>query len=122
MPRNACPFWAHFGGAGGMIETIDGEGNKTFHWQFRYCSFKLPSKHFSAVKARIHLSGDVHLRSGLINQVCMSSPTAVMAQMSTMIVKKKDSHVLKAAVRLHKCELQNATMRAGDISKKQATM
>ena len=45
-----------------------------------------------------------------------------MPQMSAMIAKKKDSRVLKAAVQHHKRELKNATMRAGDTSKKQGMM
>ena len=80
-----------------MITTIDGEGNKTYHWKCQYCDFKLLSKQFSAAKARIHLTGDVHLRSGLINQVCTSSPTEVMCQMSAMIAAKRDRRTLKAA-------------------------
>ena len=45
-----------------------------------------------------------------------------MSQMSAMIAKKKDTHVLKEAVGSHKHELKNATMRAGDTSKKQVMM
>ena len=104
-----------------MITTIDGEGNKTYHWKCQYCDFKLLSKQFSAAKARIHLTGDVQLRSGLINQVCTSSPTEVMCQMSAMIAAKRDRRTLKAASRSHKRELTNATMRA-DAGKKQTTI
>ena len=42
--------------------------------------------------------------------------------MSAMIAKQTASHVLKAAHRLHKHELLNATMRDGDITKKQARL
>ena len=101
-----------------MIETNYGEGNRIFYWQCQYCPFKLLSKQFNATTARIHSSGDLHRCSELINQVCMQLPIAVVAQTSVVIKKKKDAHVLKAAYRLHKHELLNATMSDGDITKK----
>ena len=51
-----------------------------------------------------------------------NSPTIVMSHMSMMATQEKDLFLLKAPVRSHKQELQNSTMRAHNIGKKQATM
>lgn len=66
------------------------------HWKCNYYSFKLLSKKFSSAEARIHLSGDVLLRSGLITHVFKNALTQVMSKMHDLIVSKKKSSAAKS--------------------------
>jgi hypothetical protein len=122
IPRKACSSHANFGGTNGCIGDVDHEGNATAHWKCNYCSFKLLSKQFGSAKARIHLSGDVSLRSGLITHVCEAVSTQVMSEMHDLIVLKKKSSAAKSNKTVHKREMIVAKHRTQASAKKQITL
>ena len=73
MPRQAGPERSHFGGEHGLIsETQNGEVK--YYWKCMYCGWKVGGKSFQNQKARVHLSGDATLKSGLIMELCEKAP------------------------------------------------
>ena len=54
-----------------------------------FCGFEIGGKCFPNQKARVHLSGDKSLKTGLISTVCSSAPDDIKTQFS-MIEKKKE--------------------------------
>ena len=73
MPKKAGPERAHFGGEKGLISDQRGDAI-TYYWKCMYCGWKVGGKCFQNKKARVHLSGDSSLKTGLIVDVCVKAP------------------------------------------------
>ena len=80
------------------------------------------SKQFGSAKARIHLSGDVTLSSGLITRVYEHAPIQVMSEMHQLIVAKKKPSAAKFNKQLRKREVIWATIRTLASAKEQITI
>lgn len=88
MPRHVGPERAHFGGVNGLI-TETQNGCTTYSWKCMHCGWKLGGKNFQNVKARIHLSGDLSLRNGMISKVCDKAPPEIQKQFTALEKEKR---------------------------------
>jgi len=98
MPRKAGPERAHFGGEDGMITETVGGHIKHF-WRCNYCDFKIGGRVFANAKARIHLSGDVTLKNGMVGRVCEKAPEEVQKQFALLERSKRADARNKALTR-----------------------
>ena len=73
MSREIGPDRAHFGGEDGVVAQIK-NGKTSYYWECMNCQWRMGGKVFQNAKSRIHLSGDVRLRTGIINTVCKNAP------------------------------------------------
>ena len=83
MPRQVGPERAHFGGESGLIRE-ERNGVVSYYWKCMYCAWKVGGKSFQNKKARVHLSGDKSLKSGLITAVCEKAPDAIKKQFAEL--------------------------------------
>ena len=111
MPREVGPERAHFGGELGLI-TETSLGRTRFFWRCSYCSWEMGGKNFQNNKARIHLSGDMNLRSGLLSQVCSAAPDNIKQQFSALERVSRDNKQRRAAKRKRAKELLSANKSA----------
>lgn len=95
-------------------------GKQTWYWECMHCHWKMGGKVFQNAKARIHLSGDVNLRTGIITVVCDKAPTKVMAEFSELERQKRKEKVLKMKSRKRAAELlqQNSPAKRGKSQQK----
>ena len=112
MPKNVGPERAHFGGEFGLITETRQDGSAKYFWRCVHCNFCIGGKIFANVKARIHLSGDPKLRSGIISQVCTRAPEEVQKKFKAICAKKAEQKERRLAVRKRARELVEAQFSA----------
>ena len=112
MPKKIGPERAHFGGELGLITETRENGRPRYFWRCVHCNYHLGGKVFPNLKARIHLSGDASLRSGIISQVCTRAPEEVQQKFRSIIAKKAAEKEAKDAQRKRVRELTNANFSA----------
>ena len=88
IPRKIGPERTYFGGEGGLV-TETHLGRTKYYWRCQFCNFTLGGKNFANAKARIHLSGDNALRTGLISAVCPNAPDDVKKKFSDLEREKR---------------------------------
>jgi len=108
MPREIGPERAHFGGEDGVVAQIK-NGKTSYYWECMHCQWHMGGKVFQNAKARIHLSGDVRLRTGIINTVCTEAPKEVMEQFAKLERTKREDRKLKIISRKRASELLHAS-------------
>ena len=90
MPRELAPERQHFGGPDGLISETR-LGKTRFFWRCIHCSWEMGGRNFQNNKARIHLSGDPTLRSGLVSRVCTVAPENVKAKFANLERVKREN-------------------------------
>ena len=108
MPRGIGPERIHFGGEDGVVVQIK-NGKTSYYWECMHCQWRMGGKVFQNAKARIHLSGDVRLRTGIINTVCKNAPKEVMEQFAKLERTKRKEKNLKLISRKRASELLHAS-------------
>ena len=88
MTRGFGPERQYFGGEHGRITEMCA-GKTKYFWKCEFCGWRAGGKSFPNSKARVHLSGDVSLRSGLISQVCDKAPADVNKEFKLLVEKKR---------------------------------
>ena len=83
MPKDAGPERKHFGGDKGLITEVSG-GKTRYFWRCNFCKHEIGDKSFPNAKARVHLSGDVTLKTGLISVLCPKAPSDVKEQFALL--------------------------------------
>ena len=115
MPRNVAPEREHFGGADGLIsETINGKSR--YFWRCMHCNWELGGRNFQNNKARIHLSGDPTLRSGLVSRICHAAPDNIKLRFATLERTKRANKASRAEKRR-----RSQVLLAGNKSKDTTT-
>ena len=104
MGRTLGPERAHFGGEDGLI-TLDQNGKLSHYWRCNFCGFSLGGKVFPNSKARIHLSGDESLRSGLISKICSRAPDKIKKQFQRICNEKNVDREARLQSRKRAAEL-----------------
>ena len=112
MPKKIGPERAHFGGELGLITETRENGRPRYYWRCVHCNYHLGGKVFPNVRARIHLSGDTSLRSGVIAQVCTRAPEEVQKAFREIIATKKAEKAEKVARYKRVRELVNTNLAA----------
>lgn len=121
MPRKSGPERAHFGGEHGLIsETQNGE--VTYYWKCMYCGWKVGGKSFQNKKARVHLSGDATLKTGLITDLCTKAPNIVNEKFALLERQKRLEQSLKSQSRKRASELMSISPDALRKRKKQSEL
>ena len=121
MGREPGPERSHFGGSGGLI-TLHQNGKVSYSWKCIHCGWHLGGKNFQNSKARIHLSGDSSLRSGLISQVCDSAPAEIMEQFALLERVSRKEKAAKKASRKRANELMQSSPSAPHKRAKQSRL
>lgn len=104
MPRHVGPERTYFGGENGCITEEIGGVTRHF-WRCTFCNFEVGGKAFSNVKARIHLSGDISLKTGLVSSLCSKAPAAIKEQFVVLEKAKRLERKAKQASRKRGSEL-----------------
>ena len=104
MPRSVGPERAHFGGINGVVCVQRGD-TITHYWECIYCNWRLGGKNFQNQKARVHLSGDNSLRSGLITEVCKKAPSDIQEQFKKLERVNRQNKIAERGKRKHAAEL-----------------
>ena len=52
-------------------------------------SYEIGGQTFQNMKARIHLSGDLKLRNGIVANVCEQAPEEIQEQFGALVVAKR---------------------------------
>ena len=121
MPREVGPERAHFGGETGMI-TETQNGVVPHYWKCMYCGWKVGGASFQNQKARVHLSGDVKLKTGLIMDICEQAPLEVQEEFALLERQKRLEKSKKTASRKRAAELMNVSPAAIKKRKKQSPL
>jgi hypothetical protein len=108
MPKKLGPERAHFGGEFGLITETREDGKTRYYWRCVHCNYHIGGKVFPNIKARIHLSGDPQLRSGIISVVCPKAPEEVQKKFRAIIAKKAEEKEQRIVKRKRARELSNA--------------
>lgn len=108
MSKKLGPERAHFGGEFGLITETREDGRARYYWRCSHCNFHIGGKVFPNVKARIHLSGDPSLRSGIIANVCTKAPEEVQKKFRAIIAKKAEEKAQRLSQRKRARELSSA--------------
>ena len=98
------PERAHFGGVDGAICVTRGS-KTTWYWECIHYKWRIGGKDFQNSKDRVHLSGNVTLRSGLISQLCDKAPEHVKEQFTKLEIKKRKEKIAKSLNRKRAVEL-----------------
>ena len=112
MPKNVGPERAHFGGEYGLITEQRENGTPKYYWRCSHCNMRIGGKVFPNHKARIHLSGDVSLRNGIIAQVCTRAPEDVQKQFREIIARKAEAKKRRDEIRKRARELTFANSQS----------
>ena len=115
MPKKLGPERAHFGGEFGLITESRQDGSAKYYWRCVHCNFHIGGKIFANVKARIHLSGDPGLRSGIISQVCTRAPEEVQKKFRAIVARKAEQKAQRLSVRKRARELVEAQFSASPV-------
>ena len=86
MPRKLGPERAHFNGP---IKETQSNGSSRYFWRCNYCTYELGGQVFQNKKARIHLSGDLKLRNGIIANVCQRAPEQIKQEFGDLVAVKR---------------------------------
>ena len=123
MPRKIGPERTYFGGEGGLV-TETHLGRTKYYWRCQFCNFTLGGKNFANAKARIHLSGDNALRTGLISAVCPNAPDDVKKKFSDLEREKRQQRQKNYAKKRRAAELlsQKKPKEAGTPPQKQSKL
>ena len=89
MPRKLGPERAHFNGP---IKETQSSGTSRYFWRCKYCAYEIGGQVFQNRKARIHLSGDLKLRNGIVANVCQRAPDEIKEQFSALVEEKRQVH------------------------------
>ena len=122
MPKNVGPERAHFGGEYGLITEQKENGKPKYFWRCSHCNLRIGDKIFPNHKARIHLSGDVSLRNGVISQVCTRAPEEVQKQFREIIARKAEVKKRKDEIRKRARELTFANLQASPAKQSELSL
>jgi len=86
MPRKLGPERSHFDGP---IQETQSNGSSRYFWRCNYCKYEIGGQTFQNRKARIHLSGDLKLRNGIVANVCERAPEEIKEQFGALVAAKR---------------------------------
>ena len=97
MPRKLGPERAHFEGP---IQETNASGTSKYYWRCNYCTYQLGGQVFQNRKARIHLSGDLKLRNGIVAKVCDKAPEEIKQKFAELVTAKRYYAMYEPTVRV----------------------
>ena len=123
MPRELGPERTYFGGEGGLV-TETHLGRTRYYWRCQFCNWTLGGKNFQNVKARIHLSGNNALRTGMIAIVCPNAPDDIKKKFSDLEREKRTQRQKTFAKKRRAAELlsQKKNKEGGTPPQKQSKL
>ena len=108
MGRKLGPEKAYFGGEDGLVTEVTG-GVTRYFWRCMFCGLEIGGKTFPNSKARVHLSGDSSLKTGLISTLCANAPEDIKAQFTVLEKAKRAERKQKLDSRKRGAELMHSS-------------
>ena len=108
MSKDAGPERKHFGGDKGLKTEVSG-GKTRYFWRCNFCKHEIGDKSFPNAKARVHLSGDVTLKTGLISVLCPKAPSDVKEQFALLEKTRRLQRAAKQRSRKRGLELMQSS-------------
>ena len=123
MGRKLGPEKAYFGGDDGLVTEVTGGATRYF-WRCMFCGFEIGGKCFPNQKARVHLSGDSSLKTGLISTLCTNAPEDIKVQFTVLEKAKRAERANQLATRKRGAELMKSspTLPSGKRKRVQAKL